>query len=483
MKTSIAKYSKSFFVKILVGIIILPFVFWGMGDVFRGGNQNIVATIDSEKITTQEIVNYLNRLNLSEEERKNISKNNLLERILSEYIGRKVITLEVDRMNINISDASLRNIIINDKTFHKDGKFSRTAYEKFLLTSSLTAPAFEQNIVEQEKRRQLLSFLSKGYLIPSFLVEKEFRKENQIKNINYLDLNSYYKNKTPEKKDVEKIFNENKDIFFETFKSLSYVTLSPQKLIGQEDYNEAFFKKIDDLENEILDGKSLIDVSRDYNLDLVKTNILNQKQINKNGVKEKIDKELFAKIFSMNLTNSPELLKVKEKYYIAEVSTIDKISKKLEDASVQKLIKDQIKIRDKIENNTKIAKEISLGAFNLEKMKEFADKNNLDIKNAEIKGLADNTIFSKGIIERIFLAEDKKISLITNSTLSSNYIIYVNKTNYRKLEKDSENYDKYLSKAKLNLSQKTYELYDQSVNAKYNIELNQKVIDRIKNSF
>jgi hypothetical protein len=45
MATSIAKLSKSFFIKLLVGIIILPFVFWGMGDVFKGGNQNIIATI------------------------------------------------------------------------------------------------------------------------------------------------------------------------------------------------------------------------------------------------------------------------------------------------------------------------------------------------------------------------------------------------------------------------------------------------------
>ena len=45
MTTSIVKLSKSFFVKVLVGIIILPFVFWGMGDVFRGGNQNVIAKL------------------------------------------------------------------------------------------------------------------------------------------------------------------------------------------------------------------------------------------------------------------------------------------------------------------------------------------------------------------------------------------------------------------------------------------------------
>jgi hypothetical protein len=39
-----------------------------MGDVFRGGNQNVIATVDSTKISTQEFVNYINRLNLKEKQ-------------------------------------------------------------------------------------------------------------------------------------------------------------------------------------------------------------------------------------------------------------------------------------------------------------------------------------------------------------------------------------------------------------------------------
>ena len=82
MLRSIGKYSKSFFLKVLVGIIILPFVFWGMGDVFRGGNQNIIATIDSKKINTQEFINYLNSLNLSKEQIKNIKNSDIVEKVL-----------------------------------------------------------------------------------------------------------------------------------------------------------------------------------------------------------------------------------------------------------------------------------------------------------------------------------------------------------------------------------------------------------------
>ena len=183
MLTSIGKISKSFFVKLLVGIIILPFVFWGMGDVFRGGNQNVIASIDSKKVSTQEFVEYLRRLNLSEEQIKNLPKTDLIEKILSDYIGKRVMSLEIEKLKISVNDNSLRNIIKNDKLFFKDDKFSRTEYEKFLIKSGVTAPQFETNIAEQEKRRQFLSSLSGGIVVPEKLVVQEYRKENQAKTI------------------------------------------------------------------------------------------------------------------------------------------------------------------------------------------------------------------------------------------------------------------------------------------------------------
>ena len=150
-------------------------------------------------MSTQEFVDYLRRLNLNEKQIKNLPKTDLIEKILSEYIGKKVMALEISQLGINVNDDALRNIIKNDKMFFKDDKFSRTEYEKFLIKSGVTAPLFEANIVEQEKRRQFLSSLSGGIVIPEVLVVKEYRKENQSKTIKYIDLEKYHsKNKATE---------------------------------------------------------------------------------------------------------------------------------------------------------------------------------------------------------------------------------------------------------------------------------------------
>ncbi|MDC3127564.1 SurA N-terminal domain-containing protein, partial [Candidatus Pelagibacter bacterium] len=228
MATSIGKLSKSFFLKLLVGIIILPFVFWGMGDVFRGGSQNVIAKVDSEKISTQEFVRYINQLNLNKEQMKSLAETNLLEEILSEFIGRKVMAIEIKKIGITVSDNSLRDIIKNDNLFIKDKKFSRTEYEKFLISSGITAPSFESNIAKQESRRQFLSSLSGGIVIPDSLVEKTFNLENQIKEVKYIDLNKFYSKEKPSAEEIKKVFEKNKNSFTKELKSIKYAEITPQ---------------------------------------------------------------------------------------------------------------------------------------------------------------------------------------------------------------------------------------------------------------
>ena len=66
-----------------------------------------------------------------------------IEKILSEYIGKRVMVLEIEKLGITVNDNSLRNIIKNDTLFFKDNKFSRTEYEKFLLKNQISHSEFE----------------------------------------------------------------------------------------------------------------------------------------------------------------------------------------------------------------------------------------------------------------------------------------------------------------------------------------------------
>ena len=484
MSTSIGKSSKSFFVKLLVGIIILPFVFWGMGDVFRGGNQNVIASVDSEKIGSQEFLNHLNRLNLNDEQIKGLPKTDLLNNILSEYIGRKVMSLEIEKLGVQVNDNSLRAIIKNDELFSKNKKFSRIEYEKFLLQSGLSAPRFEKNIIEQESKRQYLSSIAGGIIIPNSLIEATFKKENQIKTIKYIDLENYHLNKKISETKLKELFERNKNLFVEEFKSIDYAEISPLKLIGKNEIDESFFKKIDAMENKVLDGQEFKETINENNLIPISIKNINTNKLDKNKKKvEVIPDELFKKFYAIKNENSPEIIKIKNKFYLAQVSSVEKISKKISDPDVSKSLKAQLNFQNKIESNSSILKDISMGAFDKDKINLFAEKNNLIVKNDVISDLKQNKIFTEGIIKRIFLLKNGETSLITNSTLSKNYLIYAADTKYKNLSKNTNEFEKYEAKARLELINKIYKIFDDQLNRKYEVELNQRAIDRIKNSF
>ena len=462
----------------------MPFVFWGMGDVFRGGNQNVIATIDSKKVSTQEFMNYLNRLNLNEEQIKSLPKTDLIEKTLAQFIGRKVMALEIEKSGITVNDNSLRDIIKNDKSFFKDNKFSRTEYEKFLLTSNITAPTFEQNIVEQESRRQFLSFIAGGITIPNILVENAFKKENQTKTIKFIDLEKYHSNKKPSQEKIKELYDKNKNLFVEEFKSIQFAELTTQAISGSDEYDEAFFKQLDILENKVLDGQSFEKSSREKDLKIITINSIDSNKKDKNNkIVKNLSDNLFKKIYLIKNEKIPEVLKVDNKYYLAEIKSIELNNLPITDSNVLKTINSQLNFQNKIENNTSIIKDISMGGFDKVKMEKFANDNNLKIKDYEISNLKQNEIFTEGIIKRIFLIKDGEINLVTNSELTKNFLILGIKTQYKKIEKGSIEFEKYEAKARLNLINNIYKTFDENLNERYKVELNKKTIDRVKNSF
>ena len=155
----------------------------------------------------------------------------------------------------------------------------------------------------------------------------------------------------------------------------------------------------------------------------------------------------------------------------------------MNDPEVLEALNAQLNFKKKIENNTSLAKDISLGAFDGDNFKKFADDNGLLVKDYKISNLKQNEVFDEGLVKRIFLTKKGEINLITNNTLTKSFLISTKKTDYIKLDKDSNEFEQYEAKARLNLINKIYQSYDENVNQKYKVDINQRTIDRVKNSF
>ena len=255
-------------------------------------------------------------------------------------------------------------------------------------------------------------------------------------------------------------------------------------MTGQKKYNESFFKKIDEIENIILDGGKIINLVKEFNLSLVtinKTNRLKKNIADKDIAK--IDDLLFEKIFSPKIVNKPELININNKYYLSEVLSIDKIARTLEDKKIKDAIVSQLKTKYIIENNTRIINDMSQGTFNEIKFKKFSKEKNIEIKKITLKNVKDEAVFNSRMIKEIFKVNDGDFQLITDSLLTKNYIVLAEKTEKLTFNKNITDYEKYKTKAKFNLANQIYSTFDKTINNKYDVKINEKVLNRIKNTF
>ena len=107
MLGSFRNFSKSKFAGVLVFIMIIPFVFWGMGSMFSSGNTNTLAKINKTNISTQEFIDYLNSSGIPQETIRENLKNNIIEELLSNLISTKLLELEIENYNLIISKNTL----------------------------------------------------------------------------------------------------------------------------------------------------------------------------------------------------------------------------------------------------------------------------------------------------------------------------------------------------------------------------------------
>ena len=269
MLNTLRNFSKTKLAGILIGIIIIPFVFWGMGSVFSGGNTNNIAKINNETISTQELLNYINQTRMDNEYIKENIDNKVIEKIVSSIVSIKLLDMEINDLNIMITDETLANKIKNNEVFLDDKKqFSRIKYEKFLLENNITAPDFEIRFRNEELKKKLFAYVGGGIKSPYFLNNKIYINKNKEVEIKYLDLDTVYNTETPET-EIEQFIKDNEENLKEEVIDFSYVKITPSNLIDSNEFNNEFFKKIDEIENSILNDYSIEDIRKVYDLSLI----------------------------------------------------------------------------------------------------------------------------------------------------------------------------------------------------------------------
>ena len=456
---------------VLIVIIIIAFGFGGFGGGFSTNNQNNIAKINKTNVTTQDFMDYVNQSGISADAIRNNLDNNIIEELLSGLISTTLIDLEVKDFNISINERTILKKIKENKNFQDEsGVFQRIKYEKFLLSNNISAQMFEIKLKNRELQKHLFDFIGAGTITPNFLIDKKFEENNKTLEIEYFDMENLYKIKEDyTQDDIQKFMEENKDQLKREYIDFKYVILNPKNLIGVEEFNQKFFDEIDKIENNISQGNTFNSLVENLDIDIVEINEFSPYS----------DERQNENLIYSRKSSKIDLIESGDNFLLYNIEREYDRAPNLNDEKINSEIRELVYQKGKFDFNRKIIEDIQNKKFNSSKFNELVGYNS---KYGSINSVNDNELFEINSVKMLFALPTNSFALVNNSE-NKIYLVKIIGSGKNSYNKEDENYKNFVNNEFTNTRKSILATYDQLLTSKYQIQLNNKTIDRVKNYF
>ncbi len=456
---------------ILIIVIIIAFGFGGFGGGFSTNNQNNIAKINKTNVTTQDFMDYVNQSGISLDAIRTNLDNNIIEELLSGLISTTLIDLEVKDFALSISERTILKTIKDNKNFQdENGIFQRVKYEKFLLSSNLSAPMFELKLKNRELQKHLFDIIGAGTITPNFLIEKKYEENNKTLSLEYFNMEGLYKDKNEYTEEDLLIFiKENEDQLKREYVDFKYVVLNPKNLIGVEEFNQEFFDEIDKIENQISEGADF-----DTILETIKVKVNEIIEYAPNSKAQTSESLIYQ-----NKSSKLNLLENGDNFLLYNINKEYSKSPNLNDDKTKSELTELIYQKDKFDFNRKILEEIQSKKFNNSR---FKDLGNNSLLNVEIKTINDDATFDINSIKMLYTLPVNSFTLVDDKD-NNIFLVKISDSKKNFFNKSDEDYVQFVKNQNTNNRKSILKSYDQLLNNKYEVKVNQKSVDRVKNYF
>jgi peptidyl-prolyl cis-trans isomerase D len=249
MLQNIRDNSKGIISKILVSLIAFTFVIWGAEALFDfSSDASAPAEVNGEEITIQEL------LQTSELQRRQILASNpdidpvtldqqaIQAAALQQLIAQKILLQYTQNNDLELSDASVDQMILQSKDFQVDGTFDRELFESLLRNFGLTPTTYRQQL----KRGNLIGQVQQAVSGSAFTIESDAdlvaQLDGQTRNIAVLTLPlaAEMLKVTMDEQEIDAFYQANKQQFKTPEQvSVSYVALNKSDFYDQVTVSEA----------------------------------------------------------------------------------------------------------------------------------------------------------------------------------------------------------------------------------------------------
>ena len=238
----------SIFGKILLGLMVLSFALWGVGDILSSGNSKLAAKVGNQKISLEEFYNKFGRkvqeLNISTGGNLSIQEaheQNIDKFIINDLVYEKMVLEYANANEIYITDNILKETIKTLPQFiGTNGKFSEQLYRNSIKRNFSSEEEFLNELTFIYVNSLLFENFKSGDMTNQSIIDLLYEYEGEERNIEYFIFNNRNITVETSEDDIKEFYNENK---------LKYLT-EEKRIIEYITFNLNDYKKLTSIPNE-----------------------------------------------------------------------------------------------------------------------------------------------------------------------------------------------------------------------------------------
>lgn len=227
--------------KIVMALIIISFVFWGVGSSLISAGNDSAATVNGEKISINDFnqANQSSRNRLSQQFGDNLGteyfdSENFKRGVLNQLVNTTLLKQEAAKFDYDVAPNTIKNYIESSPGLQIDGKFSKEAYANYLAQANKSAELLQRDIKDDIMSSALPKLISASAFTLNSEIENQYKLNKQKRSFDYLQFSSKdYEDKVEvSEEEISSHYNEFGSDFMTTEEvSVNYIELSTADLL------------------------------------------------------------------------------------------------------------------------------------------------------------------------------------------------------------------------------------------------------------
>jgi peptidyl-prolyl cis-trans isomerase D len=215
------KYSRSWFIALVIGAIAVVFILWGVGG-FGSPRFREVASVNGAPILMTDYIKQYNNLVKQYQERSKgeltpeaIKAMHLKEQALNHLIEEALLLQGGERLGIRVSNAELQEQIRSYPFFQEGGQFNERRYQMLLARSHLSPMDFEAQERHRLQMQKIIRAITAFAKVSDVELQAFFQMARETVEVRYLVVSPerFLAAQHPSAPEIEKYYREHQEQF------------------------------------------------------------------------------------------------------------------------------------------------------------------------------------------------------------------------------------------------------------------------------